>query len=419
VSRAAPIDVAVVGGGAAGLAAAIFAARRLPGKRVVVFDGARRLGAKILVSGGGRCNVTNRDVVASDFWGGDRRVIHSVLRAFSSADAADFFESLGIRLHEEENGKLFPDSGSARSVLDALLAAAADAHVDIQAGRRVDAVRATAGLPFTVDGPDWSETARRVMLATGGLSLPKSGSDGGGLAIASSLGHHIVPTTPALAPLVLDGSFHKPLAGISHEAAVSIAGDGVRPVMLRGSLLWTHFGISGPVALDASRHWHRATTEGRTAAMRLSFLPSLDFSGVERMLLDRAAARPAIMIQTVLADLLPAAVGDALLEAAGVDRETRLAHLSRDDRRRLAHALVSWPLPVTGSRGYNYAEATAGGVALDEIDRGTMESKACPGLFLVGEVLDVDGRLGGFNFQWAWSSAYVAARGLAHTLQGE
>jgi predicted Rossmann fold flavoprotein len=419
VQRADPIAVAIVGGGAAGLVAAIFAARCLPGARVVVFDGARRLGAKILVSGGGRCNVTNRVVVASDYWGGDRRVIDSVLRAFSSADAVAFFESLGVRLHEEDDGKLFPDSGSASTVVDALLTAAVKAGIEIHRSRRVDAVRASAESLFTLHGPDWSATARRVVLATGGLSLPKTGSDGGGLAIAASLGHRIVPTTPALAPLVLDGAFHHHLAGISHEAALSIAGEGVRPVTLRGALLWTHFGVSGPVALDASRHWHRAMLEGRDAGLRLSFLPLLDFSGTERALLDRAAARPAVMIHTVLADLLPAAVGEALLEAVGVDRHTRLAQLSRDNRRRLAHALVSWPLPVTGSRGYNYAEVTAGGVALDEVNRGTMESKACPGLFLVGEVLDVDGRLGGFNFQWAWSSAYVAARALAHTLQGE
>jgi hypothetical protein len=413
------IDIAVVGGGAAGLVAAIFAARRLPGKRVVVLDGARRLGAKILVSGGGRCNVTNRVVSAGDYWGGDRRVIDSVLRAFPSADAAAFFESLGVGLHEEDDSKLFPDSGNARTVVDALVAAAARAGVEIRHDRRVDGVRATSAPAFTVQGSGWSAQARRVVLATGGLSLPKTGSDGGGLAIAASLGHRIVPTTPALVPLVLGGTFHHHLAGVSHDAALSITGDGLRFVTLRGALLWTHVGVSGPVALDASRHWHRAMIEGRNAELRLSFLPSLDFTGVERALLGRAAARPAAMIHTVLADLLPAAVGATLLASAGIDPHTRLAQLSRDGRRRLAHALVSWPLPVTGSRGYNYAEATAGGVTLDEINRGTMESKACPGLFLVGEILDVDGRLGGFNFQWAWSSAYVAARGLADLLQGE
>ncbi len=413
------MDIAIVGGGAAGLATAIFAARRLPGARVVVFDSARRPGAKILVSGGGRCNVTNRVVTAADFWGGDRRVIDSVLRAFSAADAASFFEERGVELHEEEDGKLFPDSGSARDVLQALLDAAAGAGVELRSGARVESIGPAGAAGFSVRGGDWSETARQVVLATGGLSLPKSGSDGGGLAIAASLGHRVVPTTPALVPLVLEGTFHGRLSGVAHDAAVSIGGDGMRPVTLRGALLWTHFGASGPVVLNASRHWHRAKIEGRDVQMRLSFLPALDFAGVERLLLESAVERPSAMVRTILSDHLPAAVAACLPEAADLDPDTRLAGLTRESRRRLAHALVSWPLQATASRGYNYAEATAGGVALDEINRGTMESRVCPGLFLVGEVLDVDGRLGGFNFQWAWSSAYVAARGLAHAFERE
>jgi predicted Rossmann fold flavoprotein len=413
------MDIAIVGGGAAGLATAIFAARRLSGAGIVVLDGARRLGAKILVSGGGRCNVTNRVVTAADYWGGDRRVVDSVLRAFPADAAVKFFSEIGVSLHEEDDGKLFPDSGSAKEVLAALLAAAARAGVEIRAGRRVETVRRDAAEGFVLAGPGWSETARRVVLATGGLSLPKTGSDGGGLEIARSLGHRIVPTTPALAPLVLGGTFHHGLLGVSHEAAITIASEAQRPATLRGPLLWTHFGASGPVALDASRHWHRAEIEGREVEARVSFLPGLDFAGAERLLLDGAAARPAAMLRTILSDHLPAAVAARLAEAVDVEPDTRLAALARDARRRLSHALVAWPLQVTGSRGYNYAEATAGGVALDEVNRGTMESRVCPGLFLAGEALDVDGRLGGFNFQWAWSSAYVAARGLAGTYEGE
>lgn len=413
------MEIAIVGGGAAGLATAIFAARRLPARRILVLDGARRLGAKILVSGGGRCNVTNWAVTAADFWGGDRRIIDSVLRAFSAADAAAFFADLGVALHEEEGGKLFPDSGSSRDVLAALLAAAAAAGVVVRTGRRVESVTRTAAGAFALDGAGWRDQARCVVLATGGLSLPKSGSDGGGLRMAAALGHRIVPTTPALAPLVLEGTFHRDLTGVSHDAAITVTGEDRRPVRVQGSLLWTHFGVSGPAALDASRHWHRATMEGGQADVRLSFLPASEFADVERLLIESAAARPSAMLRTALADHLPAAVAERLPAWAGIDPDTRLARLSREDRRRLAHALVSSPLQVTGSRGYNYAEATAGGVALDEIDRGTMASKVCPGLFLVGEALDVDGRLGGFNFQWAWSSASVAARGLAHMLEGD
>ena len=396
-------QVTIVGGGAAGLATAIFLARRVPGVCVSVLDGARRLGAKILVSGGGRCNVTNRVVTAADYWGGDRRIIASVLAAFPVEATVAFFAELGVTLHEEEFGKLFPDSHRARSVLDALLAEAARLGVSIVAGDRVSDVE-----PLLQQGP--------VVLATGGRSLPKSGSDGEGLRIAASLGHTIVDTTPALVPLVLGGSFHVPLSGVSHEALLAVEHDGRCVARLRGPVLWTHFGISGPAALDASRHWHRAALGGGEVKVRLSFLPGLDLRAAEQALLDTASRRPAASLRSVLASLVPAAVADALLAALCADPSIQMAHLPRAARREVAAALVGWELPVTGTRGYNFAEATAGGVALDEVNRATLESRVRPGLYLVGEMLDVDGRLGGFNFQWAWSSAWAAARGIATRL---
>ncbi len=392
--------VTIVGGGAAGLATAIFLARRAPHLRVAVIDGARRLGAKILVSGGGRCNVTNRSVTAGDYWGGERRAIASVLAACPVEATVAFFEELGVRLHEEESGKLFPDTNRARAVLDALLAEAARLGVSIATGERVSEVES-----LLRSGP--------VVLATGGRSLPKSGSDGEGLRIAASLGHTIVETTPALAPLVLDGSFHPPLAGVSHDASLSVERDGRLVARLRGSLLWTHFGISGPAALDASRHWHRAALAGGAVRVRLSFLPELDARAVEQALIEAASRRPTSSLRSALASLITAAVADAVLADVSVDPAIQMAQLPRVTRRTLAAALVGWELRVTGSRGYNFAEATAGGVALDEVNRATMESRVRPGLYLVGEMLDVDGRLGGFNFQWAWSSAWVAARGIA------
>jgi len=187
-------------------------------------------------------------------------------------------------------------------------------------------------------------------------------------------------------------------------------------VRLRGPLLWTHFGISGPLALDTSRHWLRAQLEGRGAAARLSFVPDLDFALVERALLVVPGAGAPRSLRALLAGWLPAAVADAILASLALDGSLRLAHLARDDRRRLAHALTAWELPITGSRGYNYAEATAGGVALGEVDRRTMESTRHAGLHLVGEMLDVDGRLGGFNFQWAWSSGWVAGEAIGRAM---
>ena len=414
-------DAVVVGAGAAGLATAIFARRRVPSLTVLVLDGARRPGAKILVSGGSRCNVTNVEVAETDFWGGSRAFIRRVLRAFPASEAAAFFREIGVPLHEEPGGKLFPDSNRSRDVLDALLRELAASGATIETDRRVIGVERLAD-GFTVRTARGDVHARTVVLATGGLSLPKTGSDGGGLAIAASLGHTIVPTTPALAPLTLENaahradqtpSLHRELSGVSQEAELTIWIDGRAAIRLRGALLWTHFGISGPLALDASRHWLRAELENREHAMTVNFSAGESFEEVDARLLTLARERPRATITTIAASFVPAAVGDTLLARLGIDRNTTGAHVSRDDRRRFARALVEWPLRVTGSRGYNFAEATAGGVSLAEVDPSTMESRVCPGLFLVGEMLDVDGRIGGFNFQWAWSSAFVAARGLA------
>jgi hypothetical protein len=207
--------------------------------------------------------------------------------------------------------------------------------------------------------------------------------------------------------------------------------DGAIALRLRGALLWTHVGVSGPVVLDASRHWARAELEGRRVELTLSFCPGETFDSIDRRLTQLAGERPRATIMTGMTGMtglkgltsvtkvtgpttfLPAAVVAAVLDGLAIPPDAVLAHLPRATRRRLAHGLTSWPLHVSATRGYTVAEATAGGVALDEIDPATMESRVCPGLYLVGEMLDVDGRIGGFNFQWAWSSARAAARGLS------
>ena len=403
----------VVGAGAAGLATAIFAKRAAPDLDVRCLDGATKIGAKILVSGGSRCNVTNRVVTERDFWGGSSRSIRHVLRAFPADRAAAFFESLGVPLHEEEDGKLFPDTNRSRTVLDALLAEARRVGVAIETGRRVSAIvrRATGFVVETADGARLD--AQSVALATGGRSLPRSGSDGFGYELARALGHTCVETTPALAPLVLDGNRHTALAGVAHDVTLSLRVGGSVAARIEGSMLWTHFGISGPAALNMSRHWHRARVAGEPADVRLSVCPGETFESLEAWWLDQERTRPRAQISTVLATRLPAAVAQAWIAVSAIDPATTLAHLSKTDRRTLTHALLDTSLAVVESRGYSYAEVTAGGVPLDEIDPATMQSRVCAALFLVGEILDVDGRLGGFNFQWAWSSGWVAGHAIA------
>jgi predicted Rossmann fold flavoprotein len=409
--------ITIVGGGAAGIATAIFARRANPTRSVLLLDGAKTLGAKILVSGGGRCNVTNRVVSERDFWGGRSATIRRILRAFTASDAVAFFSELDVPLREEAGGKLFPASGRARDVLNALVRGAGAAGVQLLTGCRVrDVDRVDEG--FRVVTANGVLSSQIVVLATGGQSLPKSGSDGAGLEFARRLGHTIVPTTPALAPLTLDetSSVHRELPGVSHDAELSVWVDGRISTRLSGSLLWTHFGISGPVALNASRHWLRATIEGRPVRLTANFCPGDTFDTLEAWWTAAAASRPKASVLSTLAGRVPAAVAAAVIRSVNIDPARQLAHLARAERRALTHAVVEWPLAVVTSRGYNYAEATAGGVALDEIDPSTLASRICPGLYLVGEMLDVDGRIGGFNFQWAWSSGWVAAGGLARSL---
>jgi predicted Rossmann fold flavoprotein len=430
-------DVVIVGAGAAGLATAVFAAREAPGASIALLDGARTLGAKILVSGGGRCNVTNRRVSEADFNGAPSHVVRRVLRALPVPATVGFFRALGVHLHEEARGKLFPDTNRARTVLDALVGACREAGVRIVPSSRVTAVsRVPAG--FVVETPAGPVASRSVVLATGGLALPRTGSDGLGYRFATALGHALVPTTPALAPLLLSGSWHRALAGVSPVAELVLGAGGSRTRRVTGPLLWTHFGVSGPAALDMSRHWLRATLEGRAATLTAGAVPGAAFADVERWLVDLAARHPRARAAHALrnapldvgpasrrgggteddgATRLPAALAEAIVARVCGAPDPALADLRRDERRACVHALTALALEVAGSRGYDHAEATAGGVDLTSVQATTLHSRSCPGLFFAGEVLDVDGRLGGFNFQWAWASARAAATGVAGYLR--
>lgn len=430
-----PPVLAIVGAGAAGLAAAIFAARSNNNARILLLDGAKKPGAKILVSGGGRCNVTNVRVGPDDFRGGNRHFIRNVLRALTVEQTIEFFRGIGVALHEEEFGKLFPDSNKARTVLDALLVEAARLGVTFLADHRVSAIEyapanvrsdASIGPPsgelmFQIrsrgaDGPQPTFDASRIILATGGLSLPKTGSDGGGYELARSLGHSIVPTTPALVPLLLDGDFHSPLSGVSHDAEVTLHPTGEKPLRIRGPVLWTHFGLSGPAALDASGPWSRARLDDRDVLVTLSFVPDSSFDALDAQLASAAAAHPRSSLKSALAELLPARLAEALLAYVSLEAAAPLAQLARVQRRKLVHALLDFPLPVRDTRGYAFAEVTAGGVHLAEVNSATLESRVCPGLHFAGEILDANGRLGGFNFQWAWSTGFVAGSAAARSL---
>ena len=400
------VDVAVVGAGAAGLMAAIQARRAAPSCRVRLVDGARTLGAKILVSGGARCNVTHHEVDETAFAGSSRKAIRKVLRRFGVADTVTFFRDLGVTLKKEETGKLFPTTDRARTVLDALLGAARAAGVEIRHPWRV-ATLERPGDGFVIASGADSFTAGRVILATGGRSLPKTGSDGGGYALARGLGHSLTPRIcPGLVPLTLPRDHVLcGLSGLSAPATLEArTAAGRRLASFTGSTLCTHFGLSGPAVLDVSRYWIAARLEDAGARLVASWLPGENAAELDAALRDLGP-------QTVggfLGKRLPDRLARALCAAAGVDANVAGHRLTREDRRALVLTVTAMDLPITGDRGFDVAEVTAGGVPLAELDLDTMESRLCPGLSLCGEICDVDGRVGGFNFQWAWASGYVA-----------
>jgi predicted Rossmann fold flavoprotein len=396
-------DIAVVGAGAAGLTAAIFARRAAPEARIVALDGAPKIGAKILISGGGRCNVTH-DVVTPDDFNGNRNAVARVLRTFTVEQTTAWFAELGVTLEREETGKLFPATNRARTVVDALLRACEG--VEIRTGTRVTSIEPG----FAIDGI----RAKKVILATGGRSVPKTGSDGGGYALARALGHTVTDTFPALVPLILEpGHWMTSLSGTSAEVELTVqSGTGRVLARHRGSMLFTHFGISGPVALDISRHWiaasgGQAILPARTGGIAcpplfVNFLPGETFESLDRQLTQ---ARGNILRGRLPQRLLDVLVGEA-----------KVHQLTKEERRRIVRALVETPIPVVRDRGFDYAEVTAGGVPLSEVDLSTMHSRKCDGLYLCGEILDVDGRIGGYNFQWAWASGKLAGEHAARSL---
>ncbi|TAJ27869.1 MAG: NAD(P)/FAD-dependent oxidoreductase [Nitrospirae bacterium] len=411
-------DIAIIGAGAAGLAAGIFAgeARGSRPLRIVLLDGARTVGAKILVSGGGRCNVTHDRVSPRDFQSlhGSPHVIRNILAAFPAEATRDWFASLGVALKREETGKLFPVTDKARTVLEALLHRCRELDVAILPEHRVTEVVPSDVGGFRVVHEQGSLAAGRVIMATGGKSLPRTGSDGYGWEIVRRLGHTATATYPALVPFVLDKTmFHAELSGLSQLVELTTVVADKRVDRRSGSLLWTHVGVSGPVVMDASRFWTATHAEGKPVEVRCNFLPGVGVEEAERQVIEQVTARPRLTLGKMLAQQIPERLAERLCRVCGIEPGMPAGQLDRASRRRLVRTLTGLVLPILRDRGWNEAEGTAGGVPLDEIDFRTMESRVRPGLYLIGEMLDCDGRIGGFNFQWAWATGYLGGRASA------
>jgi predicted Rossmann fold flavoprotein len=408
IPSSAPGSIAVVGAGAAGCMAAIAAAER--GASVVLLEGTADGGRKILISGGGRCNILPGTLHEERFvTDSSPNTLKKMLRSWPLAEQRRFFEGeLGVPLAlEEESGKLFPVSNRARDVRDGLLTLARARGVTLRFGTRVEALRIEgAGWRLGLSGGQ-SVAASAVIMASGGLSVPATGSDGWGLAAARALGHTINPTYAALTPLTATPAIHADLSGVSlHVALVATGAD--REARSEGGFLFTHRGYSGPSVLDVSHVLVRARQEGKPAVLRVRW-------GVREAPFWEAAlqARGSGNVLTLIKEELPLRLAERLLSDTGLARDVALAQLRREERKGLIECLTRYSLPVTGDEGYKKAEVTGGGVALGEVDPRTLESRRAPGLFLCGEILDAFGPIGGYNFAWAWATGRAAGYGAA------
>jgi predicted Rossmann fold flavoprotein len=400
--------IVVVGAGAAGLVAAAFAASSTT--QVTLIERTKVGGRKILISGGGRCNVLP-SVLAPERFVTDSpsHLLRGMLRAWPLVQQREFFESdLGVPLAlEDETGKLFPRSNRARDVRDGLIEFARRRGVTFSFDTTLTRLE-PASDGWTLHTSRGQLRAARVILATGGLSVPATGSDGIGLREVARLGHMMHDTYPALTPLVADPALHASLSGVSLPVRLRAKWRG-RTTEASGGFLFTHRGYSGPSVLDVSHVAVRSRETTPAAAIRVQW------STVDADQWEARLAAATGLVVTVLARELPQRLATALLEIAGVPLDRKTSELRRHERIALIDALTSYELPWTGDEGYKKAEVTGGGVALDEVDARTLESKRYAGLFLCGEMLDAFGPIGGHNFCWAFSTGRAAGLGVRAT----
>jgi len=392
------IDVVVVGAGAAGMICAWAAGEA--GQRVLLIDHATKLAEKIRISGGGRCNFTNREVTAKNFISGNPDFCRSALATFSEQDFIDLVRQHGIAWHEKHRGQLFCDNSSDQ-IIQMLKSLCDRAQVQWRMPCQVQEIRATEG-GFVLETTDGPIHTKRVVIATGGTALPQIGATDFGLKIARQFGLRVVETRPALVPLKFDAQFWQPfaqLAGLALEVEIAVAAKPARQTFLE-DMLFTHRGLSGPAILQISSYWQ----PGESISINLAPNQSV----ADALILKKSGTKQ--QLSTVLAELWPKRLADAWL---GEDGRRKLAEWSDKSLRALSQQIHAWAVQPSGTEGFKKAEVMLGGVDTDELDPRTLQSRRVPGLHFIGEVVDVTGWLGGYNFQWAWSSGVACGRALA------
>lgn len=403
------LRIIIVGGGPAGIMAAIRAAEN--GADVTLYEKNNSLGRKLRITGKGRCNLTNladtNELVKNIV--GNGKFLYSALKNFSAEDTINFFENLGLKTKVERGNRIFPVSDNAADVIEVLTRQLALLNVDVQLNSRVDGIFENCGKIIGVEVHKKFVSADAVILATGGASYPATGSTGDGFKFAKNLGHTVTPILPALVPLEVEEDFVRDLQGLSlKNVRATLKADGKIIEELFGEMLFTHFGVSGPIILTLSRAVAKLLAEKFFVELSINLKPALTPEQLDARILRDFQKFQRKSIKNALVELLPSKLIPPILDLSYIDEDKKVDAVTKDERRRLLENLRGLTLTVTKTRPLAEAIVTAGGVDIKEVNPKTMESKLIKNLFIVGEVLDVDGYTGGFNLQAAWATGNIA-----------
>ena len=403
--------IIVIGGGPAGMMSAIRAAEN--GAQVILFEKNNRLGRKLSITGKGRCNLTNatdnQEIIKNI--PGNGKFLHSALKNFTSDDTIKFFESLGLETKIERGNRVFPVSDNAADVIDVLSRKLHDLKVNVKLNSTVENIITDDKKILGVEVNGRFFDADAVILATGGLSYPATGSTGDGLKFAKNLGHSITDIFPALVPLEVEEDFVKDLQGLSlKNVRVTLLTEDEFLDEIFGEMLFTHFGVSGPIILTISRQASKLLHEKQFVELLINLKPALTPEQLDARILRDFEKFKGKLIKNAMVDLLPQKLIPVILDLAYIDENKKVDEITKTERQNLSEKLRALPLTITGTRPIDEAIVTAGGVSTRELNPKTMESKIIENLFIVGEVVDVDGNTGGFNLQAAWAMGNAAGK---------
>lgn len=402
--------VAIIGGGAAGMMAALTAARA--GAEVTLYEHNNGVGKKILASGNGRCNIVNTAVSADDYAGNDPQFVTYALKQLHFHYFEKLCLSIGLVLDIKEDGRCYPLSNEAKSVLIALKSAISEAGVRILTETAVTAISKN-GDGFTVVSASGKQRYDKVLIATGSEAAPQLGATVDGYTFAKAFGHEIIPTYPSLVQLHLHSKHPAKMAGVKTTAEVTLLVDGKAKEKREGDILFTAYGISGLAVLDVSQKASYALLHKQRVSIALNLLPRYDRHELDNVIEKLFASVPAQSIQNALCGLLSAKIVTYLLEDAHIPLSTRVSTLSPKEIKKLSHLIGEWKFEVNDTHGFKHAEVSGGGVSTAQINNKTMESKLVEGLYFAGEVLDIVGKRGGYNFNFAWASGMIAGKEMA------